>query len=168
MFCLLQDNIQTLDQVHKVIPTSISNLWQYFRLWSCQHKQPFCWYFLNCYLAAPLPTLGHYRGGSLTQLMLITCVLHTLPEGHQEPCNKVGSIRLAEHLVGFEPGTFWFWSQHFNSLLLREVDIISIIIKTSGIKEIVHIDIAVGSPCVVPSDDCISVPPIIDPHDCRV
>ena len=23
-------------------------------------------FYLNCYLAAPQPTLGHYRGGSLT------------------------------------------------------------------------------------------------------
>ena len=30
--------------------------------------------FFNCYLAAPQPTLGHYRGGSLTHRMLITCV----------------------------------------------------------------------------------------------
>ena len=28
--------------------------------------------FFNCYLAAPRPTLGHYRGDSLTHPMLIT------------------------------------------------------------------------------------------------
>ena len=32
--------------------------------------------FQNCYLAAPWPTLGHYRGGSFTHPMLITCILH--------------------------------------------------------------------------------------------
>ena len=29
-------------------------------------------FFFNCYLAAPRPTLGHYRGDSLTHPMLIT------------------------------------------------------------------------------------------------
>ena len=80
----------------------------------------------NCYLATPWPTLGHYRGGSLTHLMLITCVLHIWPKGHQEPCNKIESLSLVEHLVGFELGTFQFWSQCLNSLghsppLKREV-----------------------------------------------
>ena len=73
-------------------------------------------FFLNCYLAAPPPTLGHYRGGSLTHPMLITCVLHIQPKGHQEPCNEVGSLSSAEHLVGFKPGTFRFWSQCLNPL----------------------------------------------------
>ena len=66
-------------------------------------------YIFNCYLAAPRPTLGHYRGGSLTQPMLITCVLHIRPEGHREVNNEVGSLRLAQCLVGFELGTFQFW-----------------------------------------------------------
>ena len=29
-------------------------------------------FFFNCYLAAPLPTLGHSQGDSLTNPMLIT------------------------------------------------------------------------------------------------
>ena len=29
-------------------------------------------FFFNCYLAAPWPNLGHYRGDSLTHPMLIT------------------------------------------------------------------------------------------------
>ena len=62
--------------------------------------------YVNRYLAAPRPTLGHYRGGSLTHPMLITCVLHIRPEGHREPRNEVGSLSPAERLVGFEPGTF--------------------------------------------------------------
>ena len=33
--------------------------------------------FFNCYLAAQQPTLGHYRGGSLTQPMLIIAFLQT-------------------------------------------------------------------------------------------
>ena len=64
--------------------------------------------FFNCYLAAPRPTLGHYRGGSLTHPMLITCVLHIRPEGYWDPRSEVGSLSTAEHLVGFEPETFRF------------------------------------------------------------
>ena len=45
--------------------------------------------FFNCYLAAPRPTSGHYRGDSLTHPMLITAFLHIRPEGHREPCSKV-------------------------------------------------------------------------------
>ena len=41
------------------------------------------------YWAAPRPTLGHYRGGSLTHPMLITCVLHIRPEGHREVTNNI-------------------------------------------------------------------------------
>ena len=61
-------------------------------------------------MAAPRPTLGHYQGGSLIHPMLITCILHIRPEGHQEPHNEVGSLSPAEHLVGFElaPKTFSF------------------------------------------------------------
>ena len=72
--------------------------------------------FLNCYLAAPRPSLGYYRGGSLTHPMLIACVLHIRPEGRREPRSGVGSLSPAECLVGFEPGTFRFWSQHLNPL----------------------------------------------------
>ena len=63
-------------------------------------------------MAAPWPTLGHYRGGSLTHPMLIICILYIRPEGHWEPHNKVGSPSPAECLAGFEPRTFLFWSQH--------------------------------------------------------
>ena len=44
----------------------------------------------NCNLTAPQPTLGHYRKGSLTHLMLITVILHIWPKGYQEPFVKVG------------------------------------------------------------------------------
>ena len=73
-------------------------------------------FFFNCYLAAPRPTLGHYRGDSLTHPMLITAFLHFRPEGHREPRSKVGSLSPAEHLVGFEPGIFRFLLQHLNPL----------------------------------------------------
>ena len=67
-------------------------------------------------MAAPRPTLGHYRGGSLNHPTLIICVLHIRPEDHWEPLNKVRSLSPAERLVVFEPGTFRFWSQHLNPL----------------------------------------------------
>ena len=68
----------------------------------------FFFFFFNCYLAAPRPTSGHYRGDSLTHPMLITAFLHIRPEGHWEPRSEVGSLSPAERLVGFEPGTFRF------------------------------------------------------------
>ena len=43
-------------------------------------------------------------------------ILQNQPEGHQKPCNEVRSLSLAKHLVGFEPGTFWFWLQRLNPL----------------------------------------------------
>ena len=61
--------------------------------------------FLNFYLAAPQPTLGHYRRGSLTNSMLI--VLERLrSKGYREPRSKVGSLSPTEHLVGFEARPF--------------------------------------------------------------
>ena len=73
-------------------------------------------FFFSCYLAAPRPTLGHSQGDSLTNLVLITAFAHIQPEGHREPRNKVGSLSLAEHLAGFEPGTFRFLLQCLNPL----------------------------------------------------
>ena len=58
------------------------------------------------YLAVPWPTLGHSQGDSLNNPMLITVFVQVRPEGHWEPCNEVGSLSPAEHLAGFEPGTF--------------------------------------------------------------
>ena len=63
-------------------------------------------FFFNCYLAVPRPTLGHSRGDSLTNPMLITAFSTIQPEGHREPHNKVWSLSPAERLVGFELGTF--------------------------------------------------------------
>ena len=48
--------------------------------------------------------------------MLIIAFVHTQPEGHREPRNEVGSLSPAEHLVGFEPGTFQFLLQRLNPL----------------------------------------------------
>lgn len=67
------------------------------------------------YLAAPRPTLGIIKGtASLT--MLITTFLQFRLEGHQEPCNEVGSLCQTKHLVGFEPATFEFLLQRLKPL----------------------------------------------------
>ena len=71
--------------------------------------------FLNCYFAAPQPTLGHYRRGSVTHPTLITAFSHFCPEAHQESRNEVGSLGPAEHL-GLEPGTARFWLSNLNPL----------------------------------------------------
>ena len=63
-------------------------------------------FFFNWCLAAPRPTLGYYRGGSLTHLMLITAFLHVWHESQYVPCNEIGSLSPAKHLVGFEQRTF--------------------------------------------------------------
>ena len=68
----------------------------------------FFYFFLNCYLAAPRPALGHYRGDSLTHPMLISAFLHFWLKSHQEPHNEAGSLSQVMHMVGFELGTFWF------------------------------------------------------------
>ena len=65
-------------------------------------------FFFNCYLADPRPTLGHSQGDSLTNPMLIAAFYLIRPEGHREPRNEVGSLSPAERLAGFEPGTFRF------------------------------------------------------------
>ena len=73
-------------------------------------------YIFNCYLSAPRPTLDHYQGGSLTHPILIVCILHIRPEGYWEPRNEVGSLSSVKRLVGFEAGTFRFWSECLNQL----------------------------------------------------
>ena len=67
-------------------------------------------------MVAPRPTLSHYQGGSLTRLMLITCVF-TCPARGSPGASWVGSLSSAERLVLFEPETFRFWSQRLNPLV---------------------------------------------------
>ena len=70
----------------------------------------------NCYLAVPRPTLGHSQGDSLANPVLITVYVRIQPKGHWELRNKVGSLSPAEHLAGFELGTFWFLFQRLSPL----------------------------------------------------
>ena len=48
--------------------------------------------------------------------MLITAFLQFQPKGHREPRTEVGSLSLAERLVGFEPKTFRLQLQRLNLL----------------------------------------------------
>ena len=68
-------------------------------------------FFFNCFLAAPRPTLGHYREGSLTHAMHIAVFLDIRPKGQRESRSEVWSLSPAEHLMIFEPGTFRFLLQ---------------------------------------------------------
>ena len=66
----------------------------------------FFFVFFYCYLPVPRPTLGHSRGDSLSNAMLVTMLEQFLPKGNKEPRNEAGSVSQAKHLVEFEPGTF--------------------------------------------------------------
>ena len=72
--------------------------------------------FFNSCLTALRSASSHYWGGSLTHLILTTCLLHIRPEGYQELHSEVGSLGPAERQLGFEPETFRLWSQHLNPL----------------------------------------------------
>ena len=76
-------------------------------------------------MAVPLPTLGHYQGDSHTQLILCSGFLHFWPKCHQE----VWSLSLAECLVGFEWGTFWFWLQCLNPVGHADIELYWVVEK---------------------------------------
>ena len=77
--------------------------------------------FLNCYLAAQQPTLGHCWKGSLTNPMLMTAFATFLPGGHQEPCSPVNSSFTIELTKQFPnwliPMAIIFFSFLFLSML---------------------------------------------------
>ena len=74
--------------------------------------------FFNCYLAVSWPTLDHSLGDSFTNLKLIIAFQRFRP-GHCEPRNKVGSLSLAEHLLGLELGMFRFYLLKYMENLRR-------------------------------------------------
>ena len=88
------------------------------------------------------------------------CIFHFRPEGHQEPYNKVGYLSLAEHLLGFEPGTFRFWLQYLNPLghsplkywfwILVLVNFALINLDKNSLRYISSGKIAVGHPQIIP------------------
>ena len=55
------------------------------------------WYaqIFTSYLVIPQSTLGHSRGDSLTNLMLITEFAQFRLKGHPEHCNEIGYLSLA-------------------------------------------------------------------------
>ena len=58
----------------------------------------FFFIFLQLYLAAPRPTLSHYREDCLTHPMLILALFKFHPEGHWNPRNDVGFRSPAERI----------------------------------------------------------------------
>ena len=67
--------------------------------------------------------------------------MHFWPKGHRDPHNEVGSLIPAEHLVGFEPGTFQFLPQHLNPLghspqMLDVEDLTETAIQRCFLKEV--------------------------------
>ena len=90
-------------------------------IWSCDRTKMLVWknliFFFQILFGSLTANLGcHYWGGSLTHPMLITASFYVCPKVHWEPPNEVGSLTPAEHLVGFDPGTFRFWLQRLNPL----------------------------------------------------
>ena len=55
--------------------------------------------FVNCCLAVPLPTLGHYWGGSHSYLTLITVFCLCLNRRSSDPSNEVGSLSTTKLLL---------------------------------------------------------------------
>ena len=62
--------------------------------------------FLKLLFGCPTANFGPLSRGQPHPPNVNLNVLHNQPEGHQEPCNEVGSLNPAKCLVGFEPGTF--------------------------------------------------------------
>ena len=55
-----------------------------------------------------MATFGPLSGRQPQSPDINHCVLYIRPEGDREPRREVGSVSLAQRLVGFEPGTFRF------------------------------------------------------------
>ena len=75
----------------------------FFQFWLCKLSSRY----------TALSTLGHYLGTSLTHPMLITPLFSfnskvTIMSQNKQSHNQVGSLRLVDHLVGFELRTFQF------------------------------------------------------------
>lgn len=67
------------------------------------------WYFVQL-VGCPKATFGlRTRRQPHSHLILITAIYQVCPEGHQEPCTKVGSQSLAKCISRIELGTFQFW-----------------------------------------------------------
>ena len=67
-------------------------------------------------MAVPRPTVAILEGTVSLTWCLITAFVQFRHEGHWDSHNEVGSLRLAERLVGFEPETLWFEIQCLNPI----------------------------------------------------
>ena len=84
-------------------------------------------------MAAPRPTLDHYRGDSLAHLILIVAFLQFWPVGNRDPRREVGSLGPVERLAGFE---FWLWLQCLNPIV-RSLQINNVTLLTKLRKLII-------------------------------
>ena len=68
----------------------------------CLGKTQNCtfFFFFNCYLAVPRPTMDHSQEDSLTNLMLITAFVQVWPKGRWKSHNEVGSLIPANNFFG--------------------------------------------------------------------
>ena len=64
-------------------------------------------YLFCSYLTASRSNMGHLGEESLS-LASMTLFNHFGPKDHRQPCNKVGSLCLAKHLIEFEPTSSLF------------------------------------------------------------
>ena len=67
-----------------------------------------CSNFYISHFAALRPTLGHWQGSSLTQLISITTLFQVQPQLHQEPLNNIASHSMTKRIRGFKLETFQF------------------------------------------------------------
>ena len=78
----------------------------YHDKFQCYEKYFGVCFFLKLLFGCPMANFGPLSRGQPHSPDVNHCILHFRREGHREPRNEVGSQSLAEHLVGFEPGTF--------------------------------------------------------------
>ena len=64
--------------------------------------------FFKLLFGYPTPNFGSLLRGQPYSPNVNHCVFHFWPKGHRESRNEVGSLSLAECLVGFELGSFQF------------------------------------------------------------
>ena len=65
----------------------------YTLVFFCNAVEPFFLLLIGC----PMANFGPFTKGQPHSPDVNHCVLHFWPEGHQEPCNEVGSISLTKH-----------------------------------------------------------------------
>ena len=121
------NSTQTSHQVFRsslgICPLQLPDRLYWYRLWNTakttadtylsktaiktsKQKFKFVKTFFVSYLAVLKPTLCHWQGGSLTQLMIITTLFQVRPKVHREPRNEVCSQSFTERVSGIRTGNF--------------------------------------------------------------